>query len=186
MPEASTLSRCRIERLGLERVTDALAKVVEQCKMHGLISAERIIVDSTDMAADAAVLTPAHALRRAAKRLVKAVTGEDAELGRKLAAMRSKYDPNLAERQQQEQAAQDLNQVVNASQEAVTQGRVKSAPVLHRLEVARKVTEREPARVVTTTDMDARFGRKGRYGYQQQMAMTEDTEIITQRNSCRY
>lgn len=138
------------------------------------------------MAADAAVLTPAHALRRAAKRLVKAVTAEDAEIGQKLAAMRSKYDPNLAERQQQEQAAQDLNQVVNASQEAVTQGRVKSAPVLHRLEVARKVTEREPARVVTTTDMDARFGRKGRYGYQQQMAMTEDTEIITQRNSCRY
>lgn len=55
---------------------------------------------------------------------------------------------------------------------------LKSATVHKRFEIARQVIERKPASVGSTTDLDARFGWKGRVGYQQQMAMTKDTEII--------
>lgn len=175
VPEASLLSRFRRHRLGLERTKQILTQIVAQCKAKGLVGADRVIVDSTDMAADTEVLKRSHTQRRAVKKLIRAVAVENQELAQEIAASTSKYDPELEETEQRRQAKADLDRVISIVEEAVAVGRLGTAKVHHRLETARHIAN---GAAQSTTDTDARFGRKGRLGYQQQLAMTEANEII--------
>jgi IS5 family transposase len=177
-PEASLLSRFRRERLGEERSKKILANLIDQCKQKGLISSERVLVDSTDMSADAAVDRPIHVLRRVTKKLIQAVRAEDGHFAEGLQAEVARYDSAQSEAELRQQATADLTRAIRTVSEAVDKGQLASAAVKQRLKVAQQVAEEGPARVASATDTDARFGRKGRFGYQQQMAMTEDTELI--------
>lgn len=174
VPEASLLSKFRRHRLGPERTEIVLARIVDQCKAKGLVGHERVIVDSTDMAADTEVLHRSHVRRRAVKKLLKAVATEDAELAQEVAARLVKFDPTTSQGEEDRQAKANLDHAIAQVGEAVDSGRLTTAKVRQRLQTARQVAEEARS----TTDPDARFGRKGRLGYQQQLAMTEKNEII--------
>jgi transposase len=174
VPEASLLSKFRRHRLGLERTKTVLAQIVDQCRAKGLVGDDRIIVDSTDISADTEVLYRSHVKRRAVKKLLRAVAAEDAELAREVTAGLVKYNPSTAQAEEERQAQANLDHAIARVQEAVDSGRLATGKVRQRLQTAHQVAE--GAR--STTDPDARFGRKGRLGYQQQLAMTEENEII--------
>lgn len=175
VPEASLLSRFRRHRLGLERTKQVLTQIVEQCKAKGLVGADRVIVDSTDMAADTEVLKRSHTQRRAVKKLIRAVAAENQELAQEIAVSISKYDPELEETEQRRQAKADLDRAISAVEKAMAAERLGTSKVRHRLDAARQIAS---GGAQSATDTDARFGRKGRLGYQQQLAMTEKNEII--------
>jgi len=191
VPDDITISVFRTTRLGEEKFRQVFQQIVKQCIEKKLVKGKRQIIDSTHIHADAARNSLAGLVRICRRNVVKDIRKQNAKLAEKLELK----DIEITKQDRFKKVAESLEAEVQEAQallDTVTQEmkekRIKpTLELVKDLELLEKaaIADREDDskdRLVSTTDTDARAGKKtGKSwaGYKGHLVVEEESEIIT-------
>jgi transposase len=191
VPDDTTISVFRTTRLGEEKFRQVFQQIVKQCIEKKLVKGKRQIIDSTHIHADAARNSLAGLVRICRRNVVKDIKQQNAKLAEKLALKDieiTKQDRFKKVEEGLEQEIEQAKTLLDTVTEELKAKRLKPTPELVRsLELLEKaaIADREDDskdRLVSTTDTDARAGKKtGKSwaGYKGHLVVEEESEIIT-------
>ena len=188
VPDYTTISYFRAQRLGEEKFQLVLEQIVRQCIDKGLVKGKRQIIDSTPVIANISSSSITGLVRKCRENVLKTIEKQDAKIAERL---------GLKELQNAEQAAsteEGLQKEIEAAGELLdsvtTELRVKklipNEELKKDLELLEKaVVDREEHakdKLLSPVDTDARMGKKTSNiwpGYKAHIVMEEETGIIT-------
>ena len=190
LPDYTTVSFFRTQRLGEEKFRAVLEEIVRQCIDKGLVNGKRQIIDSTPMIANVSLSSLSGLVSKCRENVMKTVAKQDGEIAAKLGAKESedsgqvKFDSSEERLQKEIEAAGELLEGVTAQLKAK---KIRSTEELQKdLEFLEKAvadrTEHAKDKLISPVDPDARAGKKkGTYwhGYKTHIVMEEETGIIT-------
>jgi len=190
VPDYTTVSYFRAQRLGEEKFQAVLDQIVQQCIDKGLAKGNRQIIDSTHIRANISVGSMTGLVRKCRENVLKTVKKQDVGIAEKLGlkelqAARSVTFASPEEGLQKEiEAAGDLLDSVTA--ELRVKKLVPNEELRKDLELLEKaVADREEHakdKLLSLVDTDARMGKKAQKlwpGYKAHLIMEEETGIIT-------
>jgi IS5 family transposase len=190
VPDYTTISYFRAQRLGEEKFRAVLEQIVEQCIDKGLVTGKRQIIDSTPVIANITPSSLTGLVRKCRENVLRTIEKQDSRIARKLGikeleeAEPVKFASNAEGlRKEVEAAGKLLDRVTNE----LKRKRVKPTEELKKdlglLEKA--VVDREEGakdKLLSPVDPDARTGKKASIkwpGYKAHLIMEEETGIIT-------
>ncbi len=190
VPDYTSLSYFRIQRLGEEKFRSVLEQIIRQCIDKGLVKGNRQIIDSTPVMANVSCSSLTGLVRKCRENVLKTVAKQDTEVAQKLERKElqnaDKVKPASAEEElgkEIEAAGQLLDDV---SAELRVKKLVPNEELKKDLELLEKaVADREEHakdKLISPVDTDARMGKKTSKvwpGYKAHVLMEEETEIIT-------
>jgi transposase len=91
VPDDTTISYFRAQRLGEEKFREVFEQIVRQCKDKGLVKGKRQIVDSTHVIADMAVNSLSGLILMCRRNVLKTIDKQDPELAGKLGLKELKF-----------------------------------------------------------------------------------------------
>jgi transposase len=190
VPDDTTISCFRAQRLGEEKFRQVFEQIVKQCIDKGLVKGRRQIIDSTHIIADIAINSLTGLIKLCRQNVLNTIEKQDSIIAGKLGledlsfTQQDKYtrkEDNLEEELEQAKA------LLDGVTEELKQGHIKAGPDLIKdlglLEKA--VADREDNaadRLVSPVDPDARAGKKTSKrwaGYKGHLTVEEASEIIT-------
>lgn len=190
VPDYTSISYFRIQRLGEEKFQSVLEQIVRQCIDKGLVKGKRQIIDSTPVIANITLSSLTGLVRKCRENVLKTIAKQDAKIAARLglkelqSAKQVKFASTVEGLQKEIEAAGKLLDSVTADLRAK---KVRPAEELQKdlglLEKA--VADRgEHARdkLLSPADPDARMGKKTSSawpGYKAHIIMEEETGIIT-------
>ena len=190
VPDDTTISFFRAQRLGEEKFRQVFEQIVRQCVDRGLVKGKRQIIDSTHIIADIAINSLTGLIKLCRQNVLNTIEKQDAQIASKLGledlrfTQQDKYTRKEDNLEEEIDRAETLLDGVN---EELKQGKLKVNPELIKdlglLEKA--VADREDGvadRLVSPVDKDARMGKKNSKhwaGYKGHVVMEEESEIIT-------
>ena len=190
MPDYTTVSYFRAQRLGEEKFQAVLDQIVQQCIDKGLAKGNRQIIDSTHIRANISVGSITGLVRKCRENVLKTVKKQDVGIAEKLglkelqAAGSVKFASPEEGLQKEIEAAGDLLDSVTA--ELRVKKLVPNEELRKDLELLEKaVADREEHakdKLLSPVDTDARMGKKAQKlwpGYKAHLIMEEETGIIT-------
>jgi transposase len=190
VPDDTTISYFRAQRLGEEKFREVFQQIVQQCIDKGLVTGKRQIVDSTHIEADVTRNSLSGLIKLCRQNLLRTIEKQDAKTAEKLGAKEmqftkqdkfSRHEANL------EDEIAEAKTLMDGVTEELRKGTLKASPELVKdLGLIEKaVTDREQNsvdRLVSPVDPDARMGRKQSKswaGYKGHVVVEEESEIIT-------
>jgi transposase len=191
VPDDTTISVFRTTRLGEEKFRQVFQQIVKQCIEKKLVKGKRQIIDSTHIHADAARNSLAGLVRICRRNVVKDIRKQNAKLAEKLELKDieiTKQDRFKKVEEGLEQEVKEAKTLLDTVTQEMKAKRISPTPELVRsLELLEKaaIADREDDskdRLVSTTDTDARAGKKtGKSwaGYKGHLVVEEESEIIT-------
>ena len=84
VPDDTTISYFRAQRLGEAKFREVFEKIVQQCKEKGLIKGKRQIIDSTHIIADMAVMSLTGLIKLCRQNVLQTIEEQDAKIAEKL------------------------------------------------------------------------------------------------------
>jgi IS5 family transposase len=190
VPDYTTVSYFRAQRLGEEKFQAVLDQIVQQCIDKGLAKGNRQIIDSTHIRANISVGSITGLVRKCRENVLKTVKKQDVGIAEKLglkelqAAGSVKFASPEEGLQKEIEAAGDLLDSVTA--ELCVKKLVPNEELRKDLELLEKaVADREEHakdKLLSPVDTDARMGKKAQKlwpGYKAHLIMEEETGIIT-------
>ena len=190
VPDYTTVSYFRAQRLGEEKFQAVLDQIVQQCIDKGLAKGNRQIIDSTHIRANISVGSITGLVRKCRENVLKTVKKQDVGIAEKLglkelqAAGSVKFASPEEGLQKEIEAAGDLLDSVTA--ELRVKKLVPNEELRKDLELLEKaVADREEHakdKLLSPVDTDARMGKKAQKlwpGYKAHLIMEEETGIIT-------
>jgi len=190
VPDYTTVSYFRAQRLGEEKFQAVLDQIVQQCIDKGLAKGNRQIIDSTHIRANISVGSITGLVRKCRENVLKTVKKQDVGIAEKLglkelqAAGSVKFASPEEGLQKEIEAAGDLLDSVTA--ELRVKKLVPNEGLRKDLELLEKaVADREEHakdKLLSPVDTDARMGKKAQKlwpGYKAHLIMEEETGIIT-------
>jgi transposase len=190
VPDDTTISYFRSQRLGETKFRQVFEQIVQQCKDKGLVKGKRQIIDSTHIVADMAVTSLTGLIKLCRRNVLKTVKKQDAKLAEKLGlkdmqfTKKDKFTRMEDDLEEEVKQAESLLDVVTTE---LKNKRLRVTPELQKdLEILEKaVADRDDKakdRLVSPVDPDARAGNKQHkhwVGYKGHVIIEEDSEIIT-------
>jgi IS5 family transposase len=190
VPDYTTVSYFRAQRLGEEKFQLVLEQIVGQCIDKGLVKGNRQIIDSTHIRANISVSSIAGLVSKCRENVLKTIAKQDTRVAESLGltdlqnARKAKFASAEEGLQQEVEAAGELLDSVTAELRA---RRIRPTEELEKdlglLEKA--VADREKGakdKLISPVDPDARTGKKASItwpGYKAHIVMEEETGIIT-------
>jgi IS5 family transposase len=190
VPDYTTISYFRAQRLGEEKFRSVLEQIVRQCINKGLVKGKRQIIDSTPVIANISLSSITGLVRKCRENVLKTVAKQDAKIAESLGlkelqkAKKVKFASTEEGLQKEIEAAGKLLDSVTADLRAK---RIRPTEELQKdlglLEKA--VADREKGakdKLLSPVDPDARMGKKTSNtwpGYKAHIVMEEETGIIT-------
>jgi transposase len=190
VPDDTTISYFRAQRLGEAKFRQVFEQIVQQCKDKGLVKGTRQIIDSTHIIADMAVTSLTGLIKLCRQNVLKTVEKQDSKLAEKLGlkdmrfTKQDKYnrmeDDLEKEIKQAENLLDNVTQLLKDKQLKVTPELQKDLGLLEKAVLDRD--DKAKDRLVSPVDPDARAGNKQHkhwVGYKGHMIIEEESEIIT-------
>jgi len=190
VPDYTTVSYFRAQRLGEEKFQAVLDQIVQQCIGKGLVKGNRQIIDSTHIRANISVSSIAGLVRKCRENVLKTIDKQDAEIAESLgltdlpSAGKAKFASAEEGLQKEIEAAGELLDGVTAELRArrisPTEELKKDLGLLEKVVADREKGAKD--KLVSPVDPDARQGKKASTtwpGYKAHIVMEEETGIIT-------
>jgi transposase len=190
VPDYTTISYFRVQRLGEEKFRQVLEQIVRQCIEKRLVTGKRQIIDSTPVIANITPSSLTGLVRKCRENVLKTIEKQDTRIAKKLGLKELENDELVrfasspeGLRKEVEAAGKLLDHVT----QELKRKRIKPTEELKKdlglLEKA--VMDREEGakdKLVSPVDPDARTGKKASIkwaGYKAHLVMEEETGIIT-------
>ena len=190
VPDYTTISYFRAQRLGQEKFQLVLEQIVQQCINKGLVKGKRQIIDSTPVIANISSSSIIGLVRKCRENALKTIEKQDAEIAVRLGlkelqnAKRVKFASTEEGLQKEIEAAGKLLDSVTADLRAkkirLTEELQKDLELLEKAVADRE--EHAKDKLLSPVDPDARMGKKTSSiwpGYKAHIIMEEETGIIT-------
>jgi len=190
VPDDTTISYFRVQRLGEEKFRQVFEQVVKQCMDLGLVKGKRQIIDSTHIIADMAVTSLTGLVKMCRQNVLNEVEKQNRGIAEKLGIKELKANKQDKFTRMEEGLEKEIkaatNLLDNVSKElkqgsVKPQGRLKDNLNLLEKAVADRADGAEN-RLVSPIDPDARGGKKTSKswaGYKGHLLIEEESEIIT-------
>ena len=190
VPDYTTVSYFRAQRLGEEKFRQVFDRVAQQCIDKGLVKGKRQIIDSTPVIANISLSSLSGLVRKCRENVLKTVAKQDSKIAEKLGAKELqkagtvKFDSTGEALQKEIQAAGELLDSVT------TELKVKKIKPTEELQKDLGLLEKAVAdrgehakdKLISPVDPDARTGKKAGTtwpGYKAHIVMEEESGIIT-------
>jgi len=190
VPDYTTISYFRAQRLGEEKFRAVLEQIVRQCIDKGLVKGKRQIIDSTPVVANISPSSLTGLVRKCRENVLKTIAKQDARVAKRLGlkelknARQIKFASTAEGLETEIEAAGKLLDSVTA--ELRVKRLIPNAELKKDLELLEKaVADREEHakdKLLSPVDPDARMGKKTQniwLGYKAHIVMEEETGIIT-------
>jgi transposase len=190
VPDDTTISYFRAQRLGEAKFREVFEKIVQQCKEKGLIKGKRQIIDSTHIIADMAVMSLTGLIKLCRQNVLTAIAEQDTQMAEKLGLKElksnkqdkfSRKEDNLEEEiEQAEKLLDSVTQELKDKKLTVTPNLRNNLQLMEKAIIDRE--EGAVDRLVSPVDAEARAGKKTHkrwVGYKGHLIVEEDSEIIT-------
>ena len=190
VPDYTTISYFRAQRLGEEKFRSVLEQIVRQCIDKGLVKGNRQIIDSTPVIANISSSSLTGLVRKCRENALKTIAKQDTKIAEKLglkeleSAKSVKFASPEAGLQQEVEAAGKLLDSVTAELRAKritpTEELQKDLGLLEKAVADREADAKD--KLISPVDPDARTGKKTSNkwpGYKAHLVMEEETGIIT-------
>ena len=190
VPDYTTISYFRAQRLGEEKFQLVLDQIVRQCIDKGLVKGNRQIIDSTHLRANITLSSITGLVRKCRENVLKTVEKQDRMVAESLGltdlpnAKKAKFTSAEEGLQKEIEAAGELLDSVTAELRArrisPTEELKKDLGLLEKAVADREENAKD--KLVSPVDPDARQGKKTSTtwpGYKAHIVMEEETGIIT-------
>jgi len=190
VPDYTTVSYFRAQRLGEEKFQAVLDQIVRQCVDKELVKGNRQIIDSTHIRANISVSSIAGLVRKCRENVLKTIDKQDARVAGSLGltdlqnARKAKFVSAEEGLQKEVEAAGELLDSVTAELRAKrinpTEELKKDLGLLEKAVTDREENAKD--KLVSPVDIDARQGKKASItwpGYKAHIIVEEKTGIIT-------
>jgi len=190
VPDYTTISYFRVQRLGEEKFRLVLEEIVRQCTSKGLVKGKRQIIDSTPVIANISSSSITGLVRKCRENVLKTIKKQDVRIAEKLGlnelqdAGPVRFTSPEEGLQREIEAAGELLDSVTA--ELREKRLIPNEELRKDLELLEKaVADREEHakdKLLSPVDPDARMGKKAQHlwpGYKAHLIMEEETGIIT-------
>ena len=190
VPDYTTISYFRAQRLGEEKFRSVLDQIVRQCIDKGLVKGKRQIIDSTPVIANISLSSITGLVRKCRENVLKTVAKQDVRIAERLGLKELKNTREVKFASTEEglrkeiEAAGELLDKVTA--ELGVTKLVPAEELKKDLELLEKVVvdreEHAKDKLISPVDPDARMGKKTQTawpGYKAHIVMEEETGIIT-------
>jgi len=190
VPDYTTISHFRAQRLGEEKFQLVLEQIVRQCIDKGLVKGDRQIIDSTHIRANITLSSITGLVRKCRENVLKTVEKQDRRAAESLGltdlqnAKKAKFTSAEEGLQKEIEAAGELLDSVTAGLRAKrispTEELKKDLGLLEKAVADREANAKD--KLVSPVDPDARQGKKTSTtwpGYKAHIVMEEETGIIT-------
>jgi transposase len=190
VPDYTTISYFRAQRLGEEKFQMVFDQIVQQCIQKGLVKGKRQIIDSTPVIANLALNSLTGLVRQCRKNVLKSVAEQDKALAEKLGLTqlekegKAKFVNKEEGLQKELEAAGELldgvTEELKKKELRPTEGLQKDLGLLEKA-----VADREKGatdKMLSPVEPEARMGNKTNTswpGYKAHLLMEEDSRIIT-------
>jgi IS5 family transposase len=191
VPDYTTVSYFRAQRLGEEKFRAVLDKIVRQCIDKGLVKGKRQIIDSTPVIANISLSSLSGLIRKCRENVLKTIAKQDAKVAEKLGVkeLENARPVRLASSEEglrkEIEAAGELLDSVTAELKAKkirpTEELQKDLGLLEKAVADRG--EHAKDKLISPVDPDARMGKKTSNtwpGYKAHIVMEEESGIITE------
>jgi len=191
VPDDTTISYFRAQRLGEAKFRQVFQDIVQQCIEKGLVKGQRQIVDSTHILADITINSLSGLVALCRQNVLRDIEKQNPQLAEKLGSkepQNSKQDKFAKKEEQLEKEVSRAKTLLDKVTRELDESHIEVTPELVRsLELQEKaaVTDRDAeaaARLLSPVDPEARNGKKNHKswaGYKGHMIIEEDSEIIT-------
>jgi IS5 family transposase len=189
VPDYTTISYFRAQRLGEEKFRAVLEEIVRQCITKGLVKGKRQIIDSTPVVANISPSSLTGLVRKCRENVLKTVAKQDIRVAERLGlkdlqnARQVKFASTEEGLQKEVEAAGKLlDSVTNelrAKKVSPTEELRKDLELLEKVVADRE--EHAKDKLLSPVDPDARMGKKTNNswrGYKAHIVMEEETGII--------
>jgi IS5 family transposase len=190
VPDYTSISYFRIQRLGEEKFRSVLEQIVRQCIEKGLVKGKRQIIDSTPVMANISLSSITGLVRKCRENVLKTIEKQDVKVAESLGlkelpnAEQVKFASSEEGLQKEIEAAGNLLDSVTA--ELGLKKLIPNEELKKDLELLEKVVadreEHAKDKLISPVDLDARMGKKTSKiwpGYKAHIVMEEETGIIT-------
>lgn len=191
VPDYTTVSYFRAQRLGEEKFRAILEQIVRQCIDKGLVKGKRQIIDSTPVFANISLSSLSGLVRKCQENVLKTVAKQDTKIAEELGAKELqkatpvKFSSGEEALQKEIEAAGTLLDKVTAELKAKkikpTEELQKDLGLLEKAVADR--AENAKDKLISPVDPDARTGKKTATkwaGYKAHIVMEEESGIITE------
>ncbi len=191
VPDYTTVSYFRAQRLGEEKFRAILEQIVRQCIDKGLVKGKRQIIDSTPVFANISLRSLSGLVRKCRENVLKTVAKQDTKMAEDLGAKELqkatpvKFTSGEEALQKELEAAGTLLDRVTAELKAkkikLTEELQKDLGLLEKAVADRD--EHAKDKLISPVDPDARTGKKTGTkweGYKAHIVMEEESGIITE------
>jgi len=190
VPDYTSISYFRIQRLGEEKFQSVLEQVIRQCIVKGLVKGKRQIIDSTPLIANISSSSITGLVRKCRENVLKTVAKQDAMIAERL-ELKELQDTGSVKCASPEEGLQKEVEAAGQLLDSVTvelheKRLVPNEELRKDLELLEKaVADREEQakdKLLSPVDPDARMGKKtNKYwpGYKAHIVMEEESGIIT-------
>jgi IS5 family transposase len=190
VPDYTTISYFRTQRLGEEKFRAVLEQIVQQCITKGLVKGNRQIIDSTPVIANITINSIAGLVRKCRENVLKTIEKQDTKLAERLGLK----ELQNAKKEQFASIEEGLQKEVEAAgkllDNVTTELRAKRIRPTEELQkdlglLEKAVADREKDakdKLLSPVDPDARVGKKTNHswrGYKAHIVIEEETGIIT-------
>jgi IS5 family transposase len=189
VPDDTTISYFRVHRLKTNNFEDIFNEVVTQCIKLNIVSSNRFMVDSTDVAANVNYPSEKQLARRAYEKMLKEVKYFDTNLGNQLSlsfdqALKEAYDP------EKDMTKKTYHMILKDNLEKLylkTYGELGHNISYYEAfslcyDLVDQCLNNTKDKIVSIVDTDARVAHKSRgnvkRGYKSHILVDEDSEII--------
>jgi IS5 family transposase len=190
VPDYTSISYFRIQRLGEEKFQLVLEQIVRQCIDKGLVKGKRQIIDSTPIIANISSSSLTGLVRKCRENVVKTIAKQDTKIAEKLGLKELenteplKFASTEEGLQQEIEAAgkllDDVTAELSAKKINPTEELQKDLGLLEKAVVDREEDAKD--KLLSPVDPDARTGKKTNNkwpGYKAHLIMEEESGIIT-------
>jgi IS5 family transposase len=190
VPDYTSISYFRIQRLGEEKFRSVLEQIVRQCIDKGLVKGKRQIIDSTPVIANISLTSLTGLVRKCRENVLKTIEKQDIKIAESLGLKELKKARQVEFASTEEGLQKEIEAAAALLDSVTAELRVKKLIPTEELQkdlglLEKAVADREEDakdKLLSPVDTDARMGKKTNKnwpGYKAHIVMEEETGIIT-------
>jgi IS5 family transposase len=190
VPDYTTISYFRIQRLGEEKFRLVLEQIVQQCIEKGLVKGKRQIIDSTPVIANITLSSLSGLVRKCRENVLKTIEKQDSQTAERLGLKELQNARPVKFASTEEGLQQEIEAAGKLLDSVTTELKVKKIKPTEELQkdlglLEKAVADREKDakdKLLSPVDPDARTGKKTNNswpGYKAHLLMEEESGIIT-------
>jgi IS5 family transposase len=190
VPDYTSISYFRTQRLGEEKFRSVLEQIVRQCIDKGLVKGKRQIIDSTPVMANISLSSITGLVRKCRENVLKTIEKQDAKIAERLGQKELKNAGQVKFASAEEGLQKEIEAAGKLLDSVTNELRVKQINPTEELQkdlglLEKVVADREEDakdKLLSPVDTDARMGKKTNKnwpGYKAHILIEEETGIIT-------